>query len=149
MTKKQSDINEYVEQESRPPVLRPDAPVEAPTAKGRIVVGHRGPIPARSDYGFVQFCTRDEHFHRKEAGYALSESVIRRIRSMGCKRVLFAEEDTGIVYEFHISQFTEQVAKHNNPNHDVDPQRKVEITMHRGKWHDHADDVLLDEQGEY
>jgi hypothetical protein len=66
---------------------------------------------------------------------------------MGCKLVLFAEEDTGVVYEFHISQFGEQVSKKNNPKHETDPQRKVEVLKNRGKWHDHTDTVLFGERG--
>lgn len=114
--------------------------------KGRAHVGYRGPVPARRVYGYVQFCTRRDHFHRNEEGYALSEKVLRKLRTVGCRLVLIAEEDTGIVYEFHERQFREQVSKRNNPKHDEDPQRKVKVVNNRGKWHDHARHVLTGER---
>ena len=147
MTDTDSDLREFIEDEKRPPMLRPDEEVDSPTGKGHITVGYRGPIPARSAYGFLQYVDSDEHFHRNAAGYALSESVLRRIRSFGCKRVLFAEEDTGMVYEFHISQFEDNLGAKNNPEHDTDPQRYVEILENRGKWHAHANMVLYGERG--
>lgn len=145
--RRDSDIREFSDDEKRDPILHKDDVVQCRVpGKGDIFVGYRGPIPARRAYGFVQFCKRKEHFHRNEAGYALSERVLRKLRTFGCQLVLFAEEDTGIVYEFHERQFEEQVSKKNNPMHEEDPQRKVEIVQNRGKWHDHARHVLNGER---
>jgi hypothetical protein len=140
-------LNDFSE-ESRKPIVHKDEIVQCKVpGKGDIFVGYRGPIPARKAYGFVQFVDSKEHFHRNEAGYALSERVLRKIRSLGCRIILFAEDDTGIVYEFHESQFDERVAKKNNPMHDEDPQRAVEILQNRGKFHDHTPHVLMGDRG--
>lgn len=144
MTESDADIRDFGSDDSRVPILHKDAAIQCKVpGKGNIIVGYRGPIPARRAYGFVQFCTKKEHFHRNEAGYALSERVLRKLRTLGCCIVLFAEEDTGTVYEFHERQFTDQVAKKNNPKHDEDPQRKVEIIQNRGKYHGHVSGVMV------
>lgn len=145
-----SDIRDFGGTETRKPVLHKDEGLTCKVpGKGNIMVGYRGPVPARRAYGFVQFVNSREHFHRNEAGYALSERVLRMIRTHGCQLIFFAEEDTGVVYEFHERQFTDQVAKKNNPMHDEDPQRKVEIMQNRGKFHGHARHILMGERGQH
>lgn len=142
-----TDLRDFFEHGRREPVLQQDAPVYVNLAtKGEVCVGYRGPIPARKEYGFIQFCHSREHFHRKEAGYALSERTLRKIRSLGCKIVLIAEDDTNMVWEFRTDDFEQQVSKTNNPDHDVDPQRKVEILRNRGKWPDHLPFVMNGER---
>lgn len=141
------DIRDYGEDSKSKPILKKDARVWVKLPdKGDTPIGYRGPIPRRREYGFIQFCNSKEHFHRNEAGYALSERSLRKIRALGCKVVLIAETDTNMVWEFREDQFEEQVSKKNNPNHDEDPQRKVEIIENRGKWPDHVPYVMLGER---
>jgi len=141
------DLRDFGAEGKREPILYQDEPVFVRLAtKGETCIGYRGAIPSRREYGFVQFCNSREHFHRNEAGYALSERSLRKIRSYGCKVILIAEDDTNMVWEFHESQFQDYVAKKNNPDHDKDPQLKVEILQNRGKWPDHVPYVLNGER---
>ena len=146
-TAEKPDIREFVSSGKREPMLKKDEAVwvELP-GKGNTCIGYRGPIPRRRAYGFIQFCQKREHFHRNEAGYAFSERALRKIRALGCQLVLIAETDTNMVWEFHESQFDEQVAKKNNPNHEQDPQQKVELVENQGKWPDHSHYVMLGER---
>lgn len=139
----QRKLSSYDETGTRRPFLHSDASVRVRLPdKGEILAGYRGPVPARQAYGFVQFCTRDSHRIRALDAYALSETLLTRIRKLGCKVVLFAETDTGTVYEFHERQFTEAVPRQYNPVVD-DPQRYVALDTCWASYPDHTEQVLL------
>lgn len=141
----QNRIEQYGEGRTRP-VLFKDVqvgPIRV-LSKGDIHPGYRGPIPARDAYGFVQFCTREEHFHRNEASYMLSDKVLEHLRSRGVEIILFAEDDEGCVYEYHESQFDTEVPQSAKGTDEKDePQRMVHILHHQGKYENHADSVMV------
>ena len=114
------DITEYVDSRP-PPILYMDERMK--DVEGTF--GYRGPIPNRGDYGFLTFRhTSDvEQFELSRMG---------RIRTYGCRRILIGVQETGLVYEYEISQFNEAV--------DV---VTIDPSEHRGKWHTHADTVLI------
>lgn len=132
--------------DTRAPILHKDTEFTTKVpGKGRISM-YRGPIPARRAYGALQYRERDKHYHKNEEGYALSARVLRKLRTLGCQRILIAEEDTRCVYEFHEQQFTNQVAKHNNPNHENDPQFVVKLENAWYKHEEHTDSVMVGER---
>lgn len=113
-------------------------------SKGRIFPGYIGGVPARDCRGFVQFCTREEHYHRNEAAYMLSDKVLAYLRARDCECILIAEEDTGTVYEFHESQWTETVPQRAKGKREKDEdQSMVRVEENWGKYDDHAPYVLV------
>lgn len=92
----QQTLREYVADTKSRPILHKEhqvGPIHV-QSKGRIFPGYRGPVPARDAYGFVQFCTREDHYHRNEEAYMLSDKVLAYLRAKGCAIILIAEEDT-------------------------------------------------------
>ena len=142
----QERLDEWLEDNLRQPILHKDeqvGPIYVPS-KGNIWPGYRGWIPARDEYGFVQFCDREPHYHRKMEGYALSDKVLVNIRSRGCKRILMAEEDTGDVYEFHESQFCNPMPKHAKGKDEKDEaQSYAKCEEAWGRFAGHAEYVLV------
>lgn len=142
----QERLDTFSDSNPRRPVMFKDeqvGPIHV-KSKGRIFPGYRGPIPARDAYGFVGFRRRDRHYHRNEAAYMLSEKVVDYIRAKGCTILLIAEDDTGDVYEFHESQFNEEVPQKAKGTDEKDEdQLMVRVSEHRGKFAEHADAVLV------
>lgn len=129
------------------PVLMPDKPVFMRfPEKGEVKVGQRGPVPTREDYGFVKFVVKDRHRLRAKNAYAFSSKLLQRLRALGCVRLLVAETNSGTVFEYHRRQFTDEVPKQYNPNHETDPQKYVPVSEARGVWPEHSDSVVRDLQ---
>lgn len=142
----QQTLRDYFQSTPSRPILHKDAQVGPiyVESKGNIYPGYRGGIPARSAYGFVQFCERQKHYHRNEEAYMLSDKVLAYLRAKGCELILFAEEDTGTVYEFHETQFTESVPQRAKGTTEKDEdQTLVRVEENWGRYPDHAEFVLM------
>lgn len=146
MTDEQSSLRSFQENEKRRPMVHKDAqvgPIHV-QSKGNIYPGYRGPVPARSAYGFVGFRERRKHYHRNEEAYMLSDKVLAYIRAKGCQYIFIAEEDTGTVFEFHESQWDTPVPQKAKGSKEKDEdQSLVRVTENWGQWADHADSILL------
>lgn len=137
-----TDLTDFTRQ--RPPVLHLDTTVRLRVpGRGQITAGKRGPVPARRAYGFLQWRERERHHLHELDAYAMSESVLQRVRKLGCSVILFAETETKTVYEFHERQFDEELPKRYNPNADQDEQLYVPLEEARGVYEDHTESVLL------
>jgi hypothetical protein len=113
-------------------------------SKGEICPGYIGQVLNRDQYGFVGFREHREHFHVKMGGYALSERVLRSIRTVGVQVMLIAEEDTGRVYEWHLSQWRNEMPQHGKSDDEKDEdQSYAEADEAWGVYDDHTQDVMI------
>lgn len=142
----QQSLRNWQDDAKSRPILHKDTqvgPIHV-KSKGNIFPGYRGWVPARESYGFVQFCERQKHYHRNEQAYMLSDKVLAYLRAKGCKTILIAEDDTGTVYEFHISEFNESVPqKAKGKNEKDEAQSMVRVSENWGQYADHADYVMV------
>lgn len=141
----QRDLSDFTNRDERAPTIHTDEAIRMRIpGKGVTHVGWRGPVPSRNAYGFMQERHSEKHRIRALDAYALSNRVLTRIRSFGCRRVLVAETDTGTVYEFHERQFTDPVPKQYNPQAEDDPQCYVRRTEAWNAWQSHSQDVRIE-----
>ncbi len=129
-----------------PPVLYKDeqfGPISV-VSKGRICPGYVGAVLCRERYGFVGFREHSSHYHRKKDAYVLSARVIDALRSAGVQTMLIAEEDTGTVYEWHISHFCHEMPKSGKSEREENErQLYAPIADTWGRFENHAADVLI------
>lgn len=146
MSDNQSSLREWGTGNQSRPILHKDTQVGPiyVESKGNIYPGYRGQIPSRQAYGFVQFCTRKNHYHRNEEAYMLSDKILAYLRAKDCAVILIAEEDTGTVYEFHERQFDTAVPQKAKGKREKDEdQTLVRVYENRGKYPDHAEHVMV------
>lgn len=139
------DVGEHPD----PPILYKDrqlGPIPV-RSKGEICPGYVGQVINREKYGFVGFREHRDHFHVKMGGYALSDRVLRSIRDAGVQLMLIAEEDTGRVYEWHLTQWQHEMPQHAKSEEEKDEdQTYAEAEEAWGVYDDHAADVMIGER---
>lgn len=142
----QSNLQSFTSTGQRRPILHKEmqlGPINVESKNG-IFPGYIGHIPSRECKGFVQFCERAKHFHRKEEAYMLADKVLAILRAKGAERIIIAEEDTGTVYEFHERQWNTSVPQKAKGSKEKDEaQSMVRVSEHWGKWKNHAEFVLV------
>jgi hypothetical protein len=75
------------------------------------------------------------HFYYLGDGYAISDSIIRKLRELEIPYILIHEKGEGDVYEFRLRQYENGEAVPERDLDDLeDPQTYVEIDEHIAKW---------------
>lgn len=129
-----------------PPVLYKDkqfGPISV-VSKGKICPGYLGQVVTRDRYGFVGFREHSSHYHRKKDAYVLSTRVVNALRREGVQLMLIAEEDTGTVYEWHISHFAHEMPKSGKSDREAnEPQLYAPVDDAWGVFENQTEDVLI------
>jgi hypothetical protein len=146
----QQRIGAFGESQSRPVLLR--AREVAPINVGErdaYSPGVLGPVPARGVYGVVVPCRLSDRLRGDPPAFAMPDKVLTHLESRDVEIVLVADDESGDVYEFHISQFEGEVPKSDLPaSQREERQRSVDLQHHRGRYSDHYQSVIVRTEGQ-
>lgn len=125
-----------------PPLVERKAVVNAPTS-GKIA-GFVGRV--KNNRGNVVYTTRRTgyHFYQKGGGYAISDSILKRLGNTGTSSVFVHEKGSGDVYEFGLSQYGYgEPVPDGDLMDESDPQSYVPLDEATYVWENHADDLFV------